>query len=86
MLSKAQRDLLAVIDVGWTLHQNDEVPGRWFLRSLKIGRLFWKVRANTAESLARHGLIQISEHEDGWPGVDRYCITPAGRAALAERV
>jgi len=78
-LSEAQRRL--IIAMGFrqnVLVNGDENTPMWWLEGGGA------VKANVAKSLIKRGLISLTGHVGGQPGVLFYTITPAGRAALED--
>ncbi len=78
-LTKAQRFILDKM-LGLR-SEHDLVNGDECLPSWWIDGGF-AVNANSAKALAKSPYVEFYRHEGGQPGVDRYRLTPAGRAAL----
>lgn len=76
-LSSAQITLLHVLSQGNRRLVNcDECTPMWWVEGGP------KCSTSTARTLAKTPYVQLVKHEGGWPGIDYFSITPAGRAAL----
>ena len=77
LLTRAQRDL--IVRMGFVpnvLRNDDELTPKWWLEG-RAGA----VKANVALSLIRRGLVRLTGRAGGWPGMDLFTVTPAGRRA-----
>lgn len=75
-LNNYQRSVLARIGDG-ELANGDECNPSWWVEGGDT------VRAGTASALIRAGMLKLTRHAGGHPGVDYFRLTDAGRLAAA---
>lgn len=80
MLTMAQRRLLEAVQAGATLMNADEVSPMWWLEG---GSGVLRVHRGTAYALCKTGFLKHIRHWGGFPGMDAFTISDAGRTALS---